>query len=163
MSSSGSLEEQPRAAGSATATWLAVAIGGAIGALLRWGLELALGAGTGWHPATLLANTTGSFALGALVAAWPPAVGGDGWLRTGLGTGLLGGYTTYSALALAAVADLGAGAVGAGLLWLGLNLLLGIGAAAAGLRVGGRRGRPAAAGRAAHVDPMEPAGAEPGR
>lgn len=88
---------RPMAAG----TLGAVAVGGAVGALLRWLLELALPAGAGWPdgPATLLANVLGSAALAWLVVhegrrALP------GWVRPGVGTGLLGGFTTFSTYAV---------------------------------------------------------------
>ena len=79
-------------------TLLAVALGGAVGAALRWALELALPVG-GWPWATLLANVVGSAALAVLVVhddrhAHPR------WLRPGVGTGLLGGFTTFSTYAV---------------------------------------------------------------
>lgn len=75
-----------------------VALGGAVGAALRWVLELALPV-HGWPWSTLLANAVGSAALAALVVhddrhAHPR------WLRPGVGTGLLGGFTTFSTYAV---------------------------------------------------------------
>lgn len=77
----------------------AVALGGAAGALLRWLVELALPFDAGWPWATLLVNAVGAAALGWLVTqddlhehAW--------WLRPGVGTGLLGGFTTFSTYAV---------------------------------------------------------------
>lgn len=75
----------------------AVALGGATGAVLRWALEVALPAGEAWPWATLLANVLGSAALAWLV------VHDDRhprWLRPGVGTGLLGGFTTFSTYAV---------------------------------------------------------------
>lgn len=74
-------------------------VGGALGALLRWGLELVLPVADGWPWATLLTNVLGSAALGWLV------VHGDRhrhprWVRPGVGTGLLGGFTTFSTYAV---------------------------------------------------------------
>lgn len=82
------------------ATLVTVAVGGAVGAALRWGLELALPTGDGgWPWATLLANVLGSAALAWLVVHDDrhrhPA-----WLRPGVGTGLLGGFTTFSTYAV---------------------------------------------------------------
>ncbi len=72
----------------------AVALGGAIGALLRWLLDQWLLAGWPWP--TLTVNLLGSLALGVLtVVAARFAV--PGWVRPGIGTGLLGGFTTFSA------------------------------------------------------------------
>lgn len=80
-------------------TLAAVAFGGAVGALLRWSLELALPAGAVWPWATLLANVAGSAALGWLVAR-DKLMPLRGWLRAGAGTGLLGGFTTFSTYAV---------------------------------------------------------------
>jgi CrcB protein len=54
----------------------------------------------GWPATTLLINIGGALALGALLQALTGAAD-SGWRRTvrlTLGTGLLGGFTTYSAL-----------------------------------------------------------------
>ena len=75
-------------------SFLLVALGGAIGASLRYGAGLAVGSGA-W--ATLLVNVVGSFALGLLTAwgverNWPSeeAI----WLLVGVGA--LGAFTTFS-------------------------------------------------------------------
>lgn len=52
--------------------------------------------GYGWR-GTLAINVVGSFLLGVLLAAGPPAD-----IRLVLGTGALGAFTTFSALALEA-------------------------------------------------------------
>lgn len=71
---------------------LLVAVGGAAGALARYGLSEALPS----LPATLLANLLGCLLLGLLVGR----VGQHRVLRPLLGTGVLGGFTTMSTLAL---------------------------------------------------------------
>jgi len=86
----------------AAQTWLAVAVAGAVGTLLRYILGGWLARATGgvfpWE--TLIINVTGCLAIGALIAALdkgalvPPA------LRMALLVGLLGGYTTFSSFAL---------------------------------------------------------------
>ena len=79
-----------------------VAVGGAAGTLARHGIAEALDPDQLFPWATFLVNVTGSFALGALLAVLlvcdhsAPA----NRLRLLLGTGFLGGYTTYSALAV---------------------------------------------------------------
>jgi CrcB protein len=74
-----------------------VAVGGALGALGRYGLSVALPAGPGELPlATLATNLSGCLALGLLVGRWPHAR----WLRPFAGTGVLAGFTTFSAFAL---------------------------------------------------------------
>lgn len=117
---------------------LAVLVGGAVGSALRLTIDLALPHADDALPlGTLVINVVGSFALGLLVArVWPPA---PPWLRAGLGPGLLGSFTTFSAIGLSA-AQLTT--VGAGMLALGYvaaTLVLGLAAAALGLRLGRRR------------------------
>lgn len=77
---------------------LAVAVGaaGGVGAALRYLVDNAVPARIrAQYPwGILLVNLTGSFALGALTGAAPEV-----WL-TIVGTGLLGGYTTFSTAAV---------------------------------------------------------------
>jgi CrcB protein len=77
-----------------------VAVGGAVGTLARFGIAEALGS-DGLVPwPTFLVNVTGSFALGALLAVLVLRTDGiHDRVRLLVGTGFLGGYTTYSALA----------------------------------------------------------------
>ncbi|MFC7403863.1 FluC/FEX family fluoride channel [Georgenia alba] len=81
-----------------------VAAGGAIGTTARAQLESAFAAGPGeiaWT--TLIINVAGSFALGLFLELMLHAGLDTGWrraLRLGCGTGLLGGFTTYSAFVL---------------------------------------------------------------
>ncbi|WP_373189020.1 CrcB family protein [Halolamina sp.] len=75
-----------------------VAVGGVVGALARWLVALAV-PGLG---GTLVANVTGAFALGALLA-----VAAEGYLPPRLvafaATGALSSYTTYSTFAVESV------------------------------------------------------------
>lgn len=113
-------------------TWrelLAVALGGLIGT----GARLAIDTLVGQPLSTLAINVVGSFALGLLVARlWSSAAP---WLRAGLGAGLLGSFTTFSAVAVTLV-QLGVSWGAA--LYLALTLALGLAAAWAGLRIGRR-------------------------
>lgn len=87
----------PRWRPTASATLLVVAAGGAVGSSLRWATELALPQSGGlW--ATLTVNVLGSAALAVLVEQGGRR-GRPPWLAPGLGTGLLGGFTTFSAYA----------------------------------------------------------------
>lgn len=118
---------------------LLVALGGTVGTAARLGLSLALPDGGGFPVAVLLANIVGAFLIGVLAARLPAAAD----LRLLLGTGVLGGFTTYSAfmtgtLALWTQAPLLAFAYAAG------SLVLGLAAAALGLRLGRLRARRAA-------------------
>lgn len=116
---------------------LAVALGGAVGACLRWVLDQ--GWAQGWPWATLTINLVGSLLLGVLtVLASRPAF--PGWVRPGLGTGLLGGFTTFSAYAVqvhllsGAAGSPALGGVAAATAYLVLTPLLCVGAAALAIR-----------------------------
>ncbi|MGI8645390.1 MAG: fluoride efflux transporter FluC, partial [Nocardioides sp.] len=81
-----------------TASMLAaVAAGGAAGAVLRWGLDVAVPDGGGFPWTTFAINLSGSFVLALLpvrVAAQRRPL-----LALALGPGVLGGYTTLSTYA----------------------------------------------------------------
>jgi len=95
--------------------FLIVAAGGAIGAGLRHlvGLGALRFLGSAFPAGTMTVNIAGSFLMGALVAwlalkadiaGWPGMVFGSGQnMRLFLATGLLGGFTTFSAFSLDAL------------------------------------------------------------
>lgn len=112
-------------------------VGGAIGVSLRALLIVPLGAGG--HPlvvpaVTLAVNLVGSFLLGMLVGLLD---GRHPHVRIFFGTGLLGGFTTYSAFAVQSV-EVGTAAPVIGLLLIVVSLFAGVVAAALGLIVGRR-------------------------
>jgi CrcB protein len=80
---------------------LLVALGGGVGSVLRYGVNLAgyalVGAGFPWW--TLAVNVLGSFAMGLIAAFLLLRGGSDEW-RALLATGVLGGFTTFSAFSL---------------------------------------------------------------
>jgi len=77
------------------------ALGGALGALARWGVATALPhARGGWPWATLLVNLAGCLAIGALLAVLLARFPHSPWLRPFLAVGVLGGFTTYSTFAV---------------------------------------------------------------
>lgn len=121
---------------------IAVFVGGLIGTGLRLGVDALLPHGDDGFPlSTLLINVVGSFLLGMLVGrVWPVA---PEWLRLGLGTGVLGTFTTFSAVVASLVLLTLHGEPLVALLYLALSLIGGIGAALLGLRFGGRRPAPA--------------------
>ncbi|MEP3233159.1 MAG: fluoride efflux transporter CrcB [Hyphomicrobiales bacterium] len=85
---------------------LYVALGGAIGASLRHlsGLAALRLLGSGFPYGTFFVNVVGSFLMGVLIA-WLTRKGanvGPEW-RLLLATGVLGGFTTFSAFSLDAV------------------------------------------------------------
>jgi CrcB protein len=115
-----------------------VAAGGAIGAATRWALGGWLAERFGpsfpWH--TLVINVSGALLLGVLMgASLDRALFSPGW-RVFLGTGVLGGYTTFSTLAYESAALLEQGQYArAGLDMFGSGAL-GILAAVIGLVIG---------------------------
>lgn len=119
---------------------IAVLIGGATGTAARWGIDTVLPhSDDGFPVSTLIANTIGAFVLALLVArVWTTA---PQWLRAGLGAGLLGSFTTFSAVAVSLVAMPVSGQWMPALAYLALTLVLGLGAAVLGLRLGGAQRR----------------------
>ncbi len=134
-----------------------VAAGGAVGTAVRALVAAALPAGDGWPWATWTVNVTGAFLLGMLLehlARTGPDDGRRRDLRLLVGTGALGGYTTYSTLALDAVTLASDGAAGTAVLYGTTTLVLGVAAAAAGMGVGTRlRRRPGAEATGGHAHP----------
>lgn len=110
-------------------SWLAVALGGALGATIRYVVAGRLDRVVPWGILTV--NVAGSFVLGVLVGA---TVAGD-W-RALLGTGLCGAATTYSAFAFdtAVLAEAGERLVAT--LYVVASLLGGVAAALAGIALG---------------------------
>lgn len=139
-----------------------VALGGAVGTGLRAAVTALLGATTGpdggWPWGTWAVNLTGALVLGMLLEHLARTGPDDGRLRDVrllAGTGVLGGYTTYSTLALDAVTLAADGDLAGTLLYAGSTLVLGVAAAAAGMAVGARLRRPpgAAARAGTHAHP----------
>ena len=117
--------------------WLAVAAGGLIGSELRYGLGLAFPDTPGSVPwATMAINISGSFVLAALTTIWIARPHTAFWLRAALGPGLLGSFTTFSAVIFASGQLARAEAHPLWIMYLGLSLVLGLAAAGAGWRTG---------------------------
>jgi CrcB protein len=81
---------------------LLVALGGALGSAARFGVGVAAARlfGLAFPWGTLIVNIIGGFAMGVLAARVGPE---NENLRLALGTGLLGGFTTFSAFSLETV------------------------------------------------------------
>ena len=79
-----------------------VAIGGAVGSSLRHLVNLAalrfVGQGFPWS--TLMINIVGSFAIGAFMELLVRRLGVSNEVRLFIATGVLGGFTTFSAFSL---------------------------------------------------------------
>ena len=87
--------------------WIWVALGSAAGGVARYAIaRLWPTVPGGWPLATMAVNVVGSFAIGwlsALLASRAAAGDATETLRVFLMTGVLGGFTTYSAFALETV------------------------------------------------------------
>ncbi len=83
------------------AVLLAIAAGGAFGALARYATMLAVAplSGRAFWLATLLINVVGSFALGLLYGA-SQRRGVAPWVTALVGVGTLGAFTTFSTFAV---------------------------------------------------------------
>jgi CrcB protein len=112
-----------------TALWVGVA--GLGGVLARYALSTPFH-GTTLPWMTVAINVGGSFLLGLLVTT----SGLSAELRTALGVGFLGGFTTFSTFSVQAVLDVEAGEPGRALLYVAASVVLGIAAATAGYALG---------------------------
>jgi fluoride exporter len=118
---------------------LAVFLGGSVGTALRLLLDVAVHHTDQEFPLdTLLINVVGSFVLAVLVSRLWPIV--PDWLRAGLGPGLVGGFTTFSAVMVSMVTLAASSQILLALAYLGLTLVFGFGAAALGFWIARPRG-----------------------
>ncbi|MCC6652110.1 MAG: fluoride efflux transporter CrcB [Candidatus Eisenbacteria bacterium] len=116
-------------------TALLVALGGALGSVLRWLVSTLAqratpGAAMPWG--TLLVNVAGSCAIGALLALADERGALSPEARFFLVTGVLGGFTTFSAYSAETLALMRAGHGGIALFYASASVVLGVGAAYAG-------------------------------
>lgn len=116
------------------ANLISVAIGGALGASLRYlagiGVIRVFGQ-TGFPLGIIFVNVFGSFLMGVFVVA--AAQRGLNSLSPFVMTGLLGGFTTFSAFSLEAVTLYERGDVAQAALYVTLSVVLSIGGLVAGL------------------------------
>ncbi len=117
-----------------------VALGGTVGTAVRALLEETFPAQPGhWPWATFGINVGGSFLLGLLVAVLAARGSDEGrrrLLRLGLGTGVLGGFTTYSTFIVEVDGLLRDGYLELGAVYAVGSVVLGIVAAALGIVLG---------------------------
>ena len=114
-------------------TTLQVALGGALGASARYllGVAMARGVAQGFPMAILTANVIGSFLMGLFVVY--AAKRGVTHLSPFVMTGLLGGFTTFSAFSLETITLIERGETGAAALYIGLSVALSVGGLALAL------------------------------
>lgn len=115
--------------------FLIVFLGGGIGAALRHGTNLAAvrALGTAFPYATVIENVAGSLVMGLLAGyfAFKSGETAQAW-RLFLTTGILGGYTTFSAFSLDSVLLYERGEIGLAALYVIGSVVLSI----AGLMIG---------------------------
>lgn len=112
-----------------------VALGGAVGSVLRYLVGIVIQARTGWEfpVGTLVVNLSGCLLLGFLIyyALATPAVTPE--VRALLTTGLCGGYTTFSTFSYEAVALVQNGEWRRATLYVGLSVAGSIAAVIVGI------------------------------
>ncbi|WP_404861704.1 fluoride efflux transporter CrcB [Georhizobium sp. MAB10] len=114
---------------------LLVALGGGLGAALRHLTNLAALRllGPNFPFGTLAVNVIGSFLMGVLVEVVARRFGASVEMRLFLATGVLGGYTTFSAFSLDTIVLWERGAPGLAVAYVGLSVLLSLAAIIGGL------------------------------
>ena len=117
---------------------LIVACGGALGAALRHLTNSAtlrlLGPNYPWG--TLTVNILGSFIMGLIVELVARRLGASTEMRLFLATGVLGGYTTFSAFSLDTILMWERGAMASALGYVVLSVVLSLAALVGGLALG---------------------------
>lgn len=118
-----------------------VAAGGAIGAALRHGAGLgAIRLGlTSWPHSTFFVNVSGSLAMGLLMGwlAFRNAEAGQA-MRLFFATGVLGGFTTFSAFSLELALMVEKGELSRAMTYAGLSVVVGLIALFVGLYIARR-------------------------
>ena len=114
-------------------TLLFVALGGALGSALRYLVNITLPRlfGHGFPYATMTVNVLGSFAMGVIVVVL--AMKGGNRFAPFLMTGILGGFTTFSAFSLDAAKLVETGEIGTAAVYVLGSVGLGLAALFAGM------------------------------
>ena len=115
--------------------YLIVFLGGGLGAATRHGINLATARvlGTAFSYGTLLINITGSFIMGLVAAYFAFKGGASQHWRLFFTTGILGGYTTFSAFSLDAALLYERGQIGMAALYVIASVAISIVGLFAGL------------------------------
>ncbi|MFE6764106.1 fluoride efflux transporter CrcB [Streptomyces sp. NPDC057689] len=115
----GSLTRNPQ-----TAVVGVVALGGAVGASARYGAGLLWPTATGTFPwTTLVVNVVGCAVIGVFMVIISEVWAAHRLVRPFFGTGVLGGFTTFSTYAVDIERLVSKGRAGTGLVYLGVTLL----------------------------------------
>ncbi|MFD0022916.1 fluoride efflux transporter CrcB [Streptomyces sp. NPDC058382] len=107
-----------------TAVVAVVALGGAVGASARYGASLLWPTATGGFPwTTLVVNVIGCAVIGVFMVVITEVWPAHRLVRPFFGTGVLGGFTTFSTYAVDIERLVDGGRARSGLAYLGLTLL----------------------------------------
>lgn len=115
--------------------FLIVFLGGGLGAALRHGVNLASARflGTAFPYNTIIENISGSTVMGLLVGYFAFRGGVPQHWQLFLTTGVLGGYTTFSAFSLDSILLMERGQPGLALMYAAVSVALSIGGLYAGI------------------------------
>lgn len=114
-----------------------IAIGGALGTLLRYWLEIHLGTSLRFPMGIFVANIVGSFVIGITLTLLPLVSLRSGpFLRLFLATGFCGGLTTLSTLAVSLAQQIAQLGFATAVLYAGATIALGALAAIVGRIIG---------------------------
>lgn len=118
--------------------WILVALGGAAGAISRYGVDRVVIGIVGGPTVlgTFIVNITGSFLLGLFIAFTAERTGWMPDSRLLVAVGVLGSYTTFSTLTVASLQLIQGGEVTRGLLNIFGSIAVGLFAAFLGLVTG---------------------------
>jgi CrcB protein len=113
---------------------LAIAIGGTLGCWARYGMTGAMQAafGRAFPIATLSINVLGSFLMGFLFILTLERLSVSPALRTGMLTGFLGGFTTFSTFEMETLLLAQQGSIAKAILYVVLSVVIGFAAAFGG-------------------------------
>jgi len=117
---------------------LLVAAGGAIGASLRHlsGIAAMRLMGTAFPWGTLFVNVLGSFIMGLFIAWIVKKTGVSNDMRLFVATGILGGFTTFSAFSLDVANMVERGAMGSAFIYIAASVIISLAAVFIGLWFG---------------------------
>jgi len=117
--------------------FLIVFLGGGVGAALRHGVNIlaARYAGTGFPYGTLIINIVGSLVMGLIAEYFALKAGLPQRMRLFLTTGILGGFTTFSAFSLEVALLYERGQIAGAAIYIIASVVLAVGALFLGLAI----------------------------
>jgi fluoride exporter len=117
-------------------SWFAIGLAGTLGVLARHAVQQLVPRYGGLPWGTLIVNITGALLIGFIAAFVVHKLTTPLWVQEAITVGFLGGFTTFSALALETVVLLERGRFLAATGYSAGTMLAGIGAVFLGLRLG---------------------------